>query len=116
MATPFGKAVRKIRIDRGLKLKDMADALGMKSAYLSAVEMGKRRITERVLNQIIDYFDDESIGAELRSLVDVSQPEFVFDLADKTDEEREMVVAFARKFSDLMSPENKDKFKSMIMD
>ena len=33
--TPFGKAARKIRIDRGETLGDMAEELGISAAFLS---------------------------------------------------------------------------------
>ncbi|KGM34766.1 helix-turn-helix domain-containing protein [Inquilinus limosus] len=42
--TEFGKEVRKLRIDRDLILKDMADALGVSPAFLSAVETGKKNV------------------------------------------------------------------------
>ncbi|WP_309460957.1 helix-turn-helix transcriptional regulator [Escherichia coli] len=41
MVTSFGKTLRKMRIDRGMVLKNMADLLGVSSAYLSAIELGK---------------------------------------------------------------------------
>lgn len=111
MATPYGKAVRKLRIDLGIRLKDMADALGVKSAYLSAVETGRKRITEKLLNQTIAFFDESgvrdlaSLRSQLSGLVDQSQPDYKIDLNDKNDSDRELVVAFARRFSDL----SKDK-------
>ncbi len=113
MVTPFGKTVRKLRIDRGLKLKDMADALGVKSAYLSAVETGKKRITDKILKEITDYFNDVSIKENLTALVDQSQPDCNIDLRDKDDNDRELVVAFARKFSDL-GPESKGAIQRLL--
>jgi transcriptional regulator with XRE-family HTH domain len=44
MLTEFGQYLRKIRIDCGDLLKDMADKLGVTSSYLSAVETGKRNV------------------------------------------------------------------------
>jgi transcriptional regulator with XRE-family HTH domain len=40
--TPFGKYMRNIRTEKGLLLKDVADMLQVTSAYLSAVEHGKK--------------------------------------------------------------------------
>ena len=40
--TPFGDRMRKLRAERGITLKEMADGLGVSSAYLSALEHGKR--------------------------------------------------------------------------
>ena len=44
MLTEFGKILRKLRIDRQELLRDMAKNLEVSSAYLSAVETGKRKI------------------------------------------------------------------------
>ena len=41
--TKLGIALRKIRLDRQELLKDMADRLKVSSAFLSAVETGKKR-------------------------------------------------------------------------
>ena len=38
MLTSLGKFLRKLRIDRGEILKDMADKLGVTVSFLSAVE------------------------------------------------------------------------------
>lgn len=119
MVTPYGKAVRKLRIDAGLRLKDMADALGVRSAYLSAVETGKKRINEKLVDNTISFFvkesqfSEEEIREELKSLVDQSQPDFTISMQGQADSDRELVTAFARRFSDL-SPENKRKLKSIL--
>ncbi|WP_215761246.1 helix-turn-helix domain-containing protein [Acetobacter sp. P1H12_c] len=42
MVTEFGKELRKIRIDRDERLMDMADKIGKSSAFISAVEVGKK--------------------------------------------------------------------------
>jgi transcriptional regulator with XRE-family HTH domain len=40
--TPFGARLRALRADRGLTLKDLAEGLQVSTAYLSALEHGKR--------------------------------------------------------------------------
>lgn len=40
--TPFGVRLRQLRDERAIALKDMAEALGVSAAYLSALEHGKR--------------------------------------------------------------------------
>jgi len=44
MITEYGKFLRKLRIDQGQILKTMAEKLGVSSAFLSAVENGKKKI------------------------------------------------------------------------
>lgn len=119
MTTPYGKAVRKLRVDAGLKMKDMADDLGVKSAYLSAVEAGRKRITEKLLEQTISYFEalpeyeEGQIRNQLAPLVSQSQPDCTISLKGKADDDRELVAAFARRFSDL-SVDQKDELKSLL--
>ena len=43
MLTALGKFLRKLRIDNGEILKDMADKLGVTASFLSAVENGKKQ-------------------------------------------------------------------------
>jgi transcriptional regulator with XRE-family HTH domain len=40
--TPLGARIRQLRDERGVTLKDMAKALHVSSAYLSALEHGRR--------------------------------------------------------------------------
>ena len=40
--TPFGLRVRELRTAKGVTLKEMAAALDVSSAYLSALEHGRR--------------------------------------------------------------------------
>ena len=44
MITSVGKYLRKLRIDNGEILRDMADVLNVSSAFLSAVENGKKKM------------------------------------------------------------------------
>lgn len=40
--TPFGLFMRTLRLENGLLLKDMAEAMGVSSSFLSALEHGKK--------------------------------------------------------------------------
>lgn len=40
--TPFGLFMRKLRLEKGLLLKDIAEQMSVSSAYLSALEHGKK--------------------------------------------------------------------------
>jgi len=112
MATPFGKTIKKLRIEKGVRLKDMADSLGCKSSYLSAIESGRKRISEDWLIKISGYFGGNTEHL-LRPLVDQSQPDCQIDLRGANDAQRDVVVAFARKFSDL-SDSNIEKIKKLL--
>ena len=80
---PFGAKIRELRAERGVTLKQMAAALDVSSAYLSALEHGRRgRPTWSMLQRIIGYFniiwDD---AEELQRLAEISHPRVVIDTA-----------------------------------
>jgi transcriptional regulator with XRE-family HTH domain len=89
--TPFGDRMRKLRSERGVTLKDMAEALGVSSAYLSALEHGKRgRPGWHLIQRILAYFNiiwDEA--DEVVRLARISHPRITIDtsgLAPKATE------------------------------
>jgi DNA-binding Xre family transcriptional regulator len=54
MLTPFGKQLRKHRIDKWARLIDMADFIGISPSHLSGIEVGKRKLTDDILLKICD--------------------------------------------------------------
>lgn len=82
--TPFGVKVRALRDARGVTLKQMADELHISSAYLSALEHGKRgRPSAQLIRQICGYFGiiwEEA--EELERLADLSHPKVTVDASD----------------------------------
>jgi transcriptional regulator with XRE-family HTH domain len=55
--TPFGEKLRALRAARGATLKQMAEAIGVSSAYLSSLEHGRRgRPSWYLIQRIITYF------------------------------------------------------------
>ncbi len=75
--------IRKLRARKGVSQKDMAAALGLSAAYLSALEHGNRgRPGPGLVLQICGYFDliwDEA--EELKRLALLSHPRIVVDTA-----------------------------------
>lgn len=53
--TEYGKLVRKARIDADITMLDMAEALDVSSAYLSALEVGRKRVSQDFLTKVINY-------------------------------------------------------------
>lgn len=51
--TPFGERLRELRAERGMTQKQMAAAIGVSAAYLSALEHGKRGVPRWILVQQI---------------------------------------------------------------
>ena len=81
--TPFGEKVRAWRKERGVTQTAMAAHLGISSAYLSALEHGRRgRPTWDLLQRIIGYLNviwDEA--EELERLAELSHPKIAVETA-----------------------------------
>lgn len=81
--TPLGERIRSLRRERGVSQKDMAAALGVSAAYLSALEHGRRGAPSWTLIQkIIGYFNVIWDDAEdLQRLAEASHPRVRLDTA-----------------------------------
>ncbi|MGG7517909.1 helix-turn-helix domain-containing protein [Allorhizobium undicola] len=81
--TPFGDAVRRLREEKGVTQKQMAKAIGVSPAYLSALEHGRRgRPSFDLLQRIAGYFNIIWDEAEaLFADADASHPRVVVDTA-----------------------------------
>ena len=114
MLTEFGKALRKIRIDRQQLLRDMADRLGVSSAYLSAVETGKRRIPQDWVSKIASIYSlscEEQ--ADLQSAADNSVFDVTISLVNASEQKRNAVLSFARALDGLNDEDLKRIMASM---
>jgi transcriptional regulator with XRE-family HTH domain len=79
--TPFGDAVRLLRQKKGVSQKQMAAAIGVSPAYLSALEHGKRGAPSfEFLQRVAGYFnviwDDAD---ELFGIAALSDPKVVLN-------------------------------------
>lgn len=59
--TPFGKEIRLFRLSNDLKLKEMADYLGVSSSYVSSIERGSKRITDKFLEEVFAYIGHKGL-------------------------------------------------------
>lgn len=104
MFTEFGKLLRKIRIDRGLLLKDMATGLDVSSAYLSAIETGRKAVTDEVVAKVAKFLEyrkgsEEYLG--LKDAADISKGEVSITTRGTSPLKQETALAFARQFNEL---------------
>lgn len=101
--TPFGERIRQLRAERGVSLKDMAAALDVSAAYLSALEHGRRgRPSPGLVMQICGYFDliwDEAEA--LKRLARISHPRVVVDTAGLSPAATELANTLAESIGDL---------------
>lgn len=81
--TPFGERMRQLRAAKGVSQKEMAAALGVSPAYLSALEHGRRGMPSwPLIQKIVGYFNviwDEA--EELERLAALSHPRITVDTA-----------------------------------
>ncbi|MEQ3513627.1 helix-turn-helix transcriptional regulator [Pseudoalteromonas sp. BZB3] len=99
MLTKFGMEVRKKRIDKSMKLAEMADGLQVTSAYLSAVENGKKKLTTEFAEKVITFLGLES-GEKISMLEAAYASQEEFSIKMKDDDSallRNAAGAFARK-------------------
>jgi transcriptional regulator with XRE-family HTH domain len=96
--TPLGHRLRTMREERGISLKQMARAHNVSSAYLSALEHGRRGTpTFALLQRIIHYFNiiwDEA--EDLQRLAEISDPKVSIDTAGLSPEATELANRLAR--------------------
>jgi len=99
--TPFGLCVRKIRLELGLTLKEMANAVSVSSAYLSSVELGEKALNNKLIEDVSQFLQDkisqEQLG-ELRAAA--AQSMKIVPVSNLGADERGLVAAFARRLSD----------------
>ncbi len=113
--TPFGLKLRQLRKERGLTLAAMAKAVNVSSAYLSALEHGKRgRPSWRVIQSVIAYlniiWDD---AEELVRLSRLSHPKITIDTSGLTPEATELANQLALNIGKLNEADIQAMLKSL---
>jgi transcriptional regulator with XRE-family HTH domain len=101
--TPFGERMRKIRAERGVTLKEMADGIGVSSAYLSALEHGKRgrpgwHLIQRILSYLNIIWDD---AEEVVRLARISHPRIALDTSGLNPKATELANRLADEIGKL---------------
>lgn len=113
--TPFGDRMRKLRAERGVTLKEMADAIGVSSAYLSALEHGKRgRPGWHLIQRILTFFNiiwDEA--EEVVRLARISHPRITIDTSGLTPRATELANRLADEIGKL-DPAMLDELLSVL--
>lgn len=114
MITEFGKALRKLRIDLGVTLYEMAKETGVSPAFLSSIETGKRPVPDGYLEELCSKYTPakEHLG-ELRVLADKTKKEVRIKLDHMDNSGSELAMAFARSFAEL-TEEQKRRIQSIL--
>lgn len=101
--TPFGARVRQIRQRQGLSLQDFASRLGVSSAYVSALEHGRRgrpgfALVQGVIHALGVIWDEAD---ELVKLAELSDPRVVIDTAGLDPAATLLANRLARQIRDI---------------
>lgn len=115
--TEFGAAVRKARIDAKVTMQAMAEDLGVSSAFLSSMEVGRKKISPEWVKKIDGYFRKKKVKTpDLQKLANVSNKEI--SLEGMNPQQAMMLAGFARTnmtreqlecFTSLLKRVEKDK-------
>lgn len=112
MLSPFGKFCRKLRLERGELLLDMAKKLQVQSSYLSSVEVGRKSVPESWKDEIANLYNlniDEK--KDLEKAIDESIRQIKINMENRSDKDRQFLLAFARKLDDLEFSEKESILK-----
>jgi len=113
--TPFAAKIRSLRRARGLSQKEMAAALGVSPAYLSALEHGRRSPPNwAMVQKIIGYFNviwDEA--DELQRLAELSHPRIVVDTGGLPEKATAIANLLAQNIADFDEDELAQLYRAL---
>ena len=97
--TEFGKAMREIRAKRDTTMAEMAQALGVSAAAVSAVETGKKAVPSRWIDEIAAHYGlSENERAGLWDAADESRAFYRIDVKGASPRKRRAAAMLARSF------------------
>ena len=103
--TLFGETSRQLRMKYDLTLKSMASAMGISSAYLSALEFGDKPLLQKHIDSAIAFFDGKATAqqvADLRAAAESSQK--TVSTTDLNSDQRRWVATLARRLQSGEAP------------
>lgn len=116
MVTETGKFLRKLRIDRNEKQKDMAEKLDVSVAFLSAVETGKKKMPASWISRICDIYElADKQRREFMSAVAETRQTSKIRLTDLSNAKREAAMLFAERIGKI-SDEQAERIRKILME
>lgn len=114
IGTPFGRALRKLRIERGETLAIVAESVGVTAAFMSAIETGKKNLPQELFQKIARHFQlNKEQTLELQDLAQQSVTEVRIGMQGRDDNIRDFVAVFARTF-DTLTPDDRKKVMKLL--
>ncbi len=114
MYTEFGKALRHIRLDHFENMKDMAQKLNVSTSFLSAVEVGKKNIPAKWVEDISNIYNLSAQETnELQNAFDITQQKVSLSLESMDEAHQNVSLMFARSIKNI-DPNTLDKLKKLL--
>lgn len=104
--TSLGTALRKIRLERHELLREMAAKLNVSSAFLSAVETGKKRPPANFVKKVCNTYDlSDRERDDLQQAAEMSLTEVKIDLEGVSSAQHQAAISFAKALNGLTDEE-----------
>ncbi len=96
--TDVGRFLRKLRLDNNEVLFDMAKKLECSSAFISAIELGKRPIPYDLQQKLIKIYNlSEDQQKDFQRAIDQSAKSVTIGFDELSDNSKELALVFARR-------------------
>ena len=112
--TRFGEIVRIIRIKNHEVMADMADRLGVRIPFLSAIETGKKNVPSDLIRKIVDLYGlNSQEEKELYEAAEESRTQYKISTIGAGTSQRQAAMQFARAFNN-MDDETAEKILELL--
>ncbi|MDA8261124.1 MAG: helix-turn-helix transcriptional regulator [Betaproteobacteria bacterium] len=102
MTTDFGRKVQQLRQLAGMTLFEVAQKMNLSSAFLSAVENGRKRVPDDFVEKLGRALPEARTNADtLESMANQARQQVVVPLPKASRQDADLATALARKFNTL---------------
>ena len=102
MTTDFGRKVQQLRQLAGMTLFEVAQKMNLSSAFLSAVENGRKRVPDDFVEKLGRALPEARTHADtLESMANQARQQVVVPLPKASRQDADLATALARKFNTL---------------
>lgn len=102
MITTLGKELRKLRLDLGITMNDMANRIGVSPSLLSSAETGKKTATPALIDKLaVNYEEVNRRKSDFLRLAEETKSDVRIRLREDNAKANGVALAFARNFDSL---------------